>query len=280
MLASLLAAALSPGQTAADADEPAVQRTAEAITPDPSRARGDRGRPARCPTRTRIGAKLRCIYGKRKSSTSVVVFGDSKVMQFFPALDRVAQRRGWRLVGLMRAGCPPMQVKYARRCDTWRRRSLRRLDRIDPALVITGSGTAYQVVRGGKRLSRTRSAPFLRRAYVRTLKRFTRNGTRVAVVITPPRAPRDPITCVQRNRERLDACAFERGREPYRTYVAKAARAARAARTVDVNHVACPGGVCPAVIDDILVQRDRVHMTATFVRTLEDWFDERLPQPR
>lgn len=278
-IAAISTGAVSP-PLAADAGAPALQTTAETIAPDPSVARGDRGRPDRCPTRSQLGAKLRCIYGKRKSSTNAVVFGDSKVMQYFPALNRVAHRRGWRLVGLMRAGCPPMVVKYAYRCDTWRKRNLRRLDRIDPELVITSAGVRYQVVRNGKRLGRKRSRPLLRRAYIRTLKRLSRNGTRVAVMVNPPRAPHDPRECVMANREQLDACAFERGSAPYETYVTKAAHRAPGAQTVDVNQVACPGRVCPAVMNDILVMRDRVHLTATFVRTLEEWLDEQLPTAR
>ncbi|MEX1141854.1 MAG: SGNH hydrolase domain-containing protein [Thermoleophilaceae bacterium] len=277
---ALVALAVVAVTRSAGAQEPEIQRTAETITPDPSVARGDRGRPGRCPTRTQLGAKLRCIYGKRRSSTNAVVFGDSKAMQHFPALNRVAHRRGWRLVGLMRAGCPPMVVKYAYRCDTWRKRNLRRLDRIDPELVITSAGTHYQVVRNGRRLSRKRSRPILRRAYIRTLNRLGRNGTRVAVLVNPPRAPEDPVECVIANREALDQCAFERGPTPYRTYVTKAAHRSRAAQTVDINQVACPGRICPAVIDDILVMRDRVHLTATFVRTLDEWLDERLPTAR
>lgn len=278
-VAAIATGALSPLR-AAEAEGPRIQTTAETITPDPSVARLDRGRPERCPTRGQLGAKLRCIYGKRKASTNAVVFGDSKVMQYFPALNRVAHRRGWRLVGLMRAGCPPMVVKYAYRCDSWRERNLRRLDRIDPELVITSAGTHYQVVRNGRRLGRRRSRPILRRAYIRTLNRLGRNKTRVAVMVNPPRAPHNPVECVLANREQLDACAFERGPAPYRTYVTKAAHRSRAALTVDVNQVACPWRICPAVMNDILVMRDKVHLTATFVRTLDEWLDEQLPTAR
>lgn len=273
-IAALAVVALTRG---ADAQEPQIQTTAETITPNPRVAKRDRGRPDRCPSRTQLGSKLRCIYGKRRSDTNVVVWGDSKVMQYFPALNHVAHRRGWRLVGLMRAGCPPMDVKkYAYRCDKWRERNLRRLRRIDPELIVTSSSVAYQVVRNGRRLSRRGSRRFLRRAYIRTLRDFRRRGAKVVVVINPPRAAENPVRCVIANRQRLDRCAFERGPEPYRSYVAKAARRARVQR-LDINQVACPGQICPAVANDILVFRDSVHLSATYVRSIVDWIDARLP---
>jgi len=254
-----------------------VQTRAETISPPLDQARGDRGRPSRCPTRKQPGTKFRCIYGDRSAERTVVVLGDSKVMQHFPALHDVALRRGVRLVGLMRAGCPPMVVTFAAACDRWRRRNLRRLRRVDPELVVTSSGVAYRVVRGGKRLNHSRSRPILYRAYVSLLRELVGAGADVAVIVNPPRAPRDPIACVRHNREQLDRCAFERGPRPYHNYVARAARSVKGARRVDVNQAACPGAICPAVINDILVLRDRVHFTATYVRTLVDWLDARLP---
>jgi len=172
-----------------------------------------------------------------------------------------------------------MEVRYAFRCDRWRERALRRLERIDPELVVTSSGIAYQVVARKRRLGRPASRPSLRRAYVETLRRISDGGAHVAVVVNPPRAPSDPLTCVEENRDRLDRCAFERGSSPYRNYVVRAARRAHAQR-IDVNQAVCPGGLCAAVIHSVLVQRDRVHLTATFVRTLEPWLDAQLPALR
>jgi hypothetical protein len=269
----LLAVGVALAGAAASAAD--IQVTAERIEPDPASARADRGRPPGCPARGRPNSELRCVYGDRDGATTVVVYGDSKAMQYFPALDAIAAERGWRLVGITRAGCPPMEVRYAFRCDRWRRQALRRLHRIDPELVVTSSGIAYQVVARGRRLGLPASRPILRRAYVRTLRELDSDGRAVAVVVNPPRAPDDPRACVLENRDRLDACAFPRGTAPYRNYVVRAARTAGVAR-VDVNQVACPSAMCPAVIDSVLVQRDRVHLTATYVRTLTDWLAARL----
>lgn len=274
---SMAAAAVFVLTGAREGNAAQVQTTADTIVPELSTARGDRGRPDRCPSRSQLGAKLRCIYGVRGAERTAVVFGDSKVMQYFPVLRDVARARGMRLIGLMRAGCPPMNVKYAFRCDEWRKRNLRRLRRIDPDLVITGSGAAYQVVARGKRLNKKKSRPILRRAYMRLLRKLVGRGSEVAVMVNPPRAPSDPVACVSANLDQLDRCAFERGSSPYRNYVTRAARRVPGVEPIDVNQVACPARICPAVIDDVLVLRDRVHFTATYVRTLRDWLNEQLP---
>jgi hypothetical protein len=273
------AAALATVVVNATAAAPPIQQTAEVLRPDPSLVRGDRGRPAGCPIRGRAAGPLTCVHGSAGGAPTVVLYGDSKAMQHFPALDAIAERRGWRLVAISRAGCPPMTVRYAHRCDRWRERALRELERIDPALVVTSSGVAYDVVARGRRLSHAASRPILRRAWVSTLRRIARRDRTVAVIANPPRAPRDPVACVSANRDRLDRCAFPRGAAPYRNYVVRGARRAGVAR-VDVNQVACPARVCPAVIGDVLVYRDRVHLTATYVLAIAGWIEERLPVPR
>ena len=57
-----------------------------------------------------------CVYGARRSRTTAVLFGDSHAMQLFPALEHVAKRRGWRLVELTKAGCPPPPCRSSPRC--------------------------------------------------------------------------------------------------------------------------------------------------------------------
>ena len=88
----------------------AIQRSAARAAPVAARRR--RGPLARrtttaawCP-RSRP-ARPACVYGDRGARTTVVLFGDSHAMQYFPALQRIAGRRHWRLVELTKAACPP-----------------------------------------------------------------------------------------------------------------------------------------------------------------------------
>lgn len=257
-----------------------IQRRADSVEPKPSRAGGDRGEMFHdgCLVDQQVMEWPLCVYGKRRSSRTVVLFGDSQAMQYFPALFRLAKNRGWRLVGRARAGCPPVRIHFAFRCDKWRRGTLRRIMRDRPDLIVVATGTAYNPVKNGRRLGTKASQPVLRRGYVRTLRTLRRTGAPVAVMKATPWAKRDVPTCVARSMDRLRKCAFPRRRN--RIFDARAAKAVRGAKLINATNVLCLPRICPAVIEGKLVYRDAQHLSATFARTLAPWLGSRLPRPR
>ena len=144
-----------PAQTTLAADEAegaaqlgrtaAIQRSATALRPSPRDADDDRGRSFRdgCLVDADAPARRPASMAPARRATTVVLFGDSHAMQWFPALERIARSRRWRLVELTKAGCPPaaVSVVYAPlgraypECDVWRSAALARIARERPALV-------------------------------------------------------------------------------------------------------------------------------------------------
>ena len=45
---------------------------------------------------------------------------------------------------------------------------------------------------------------------------------------------------------------------------------------LDFTDLVCPGGACPAVVGNVVVWRDRHHLTATYSRSMSGFFGERL----
>jgi peptidoglycan/LPS O-acetylase OafA/YrhL len=284
-----------PAQTTLAADEAegaaqlgrtaAIQRSATALRPSPRDADDDRGRAYRDGCFVDVDA-LRspaCVYGPRSASTTVVLFGDSHAMQWFPALERIAQSRRWRLVELTKAGCPPeaVSVVYAplRRaypeCDVWRAAALARIERVRPALVIATGSVQYRVIAGGRRLDAEHSTRALEAGYEPILARLRQAARRVAVITDVPLPPWDVPDCVARAMRDLPHCAFPRD-----AAVARARRIVarvRGVELVDPTDRFCLAALCPAVIGNVLVYRRTGHMTATYAATLAPWLDERLP---
>jgi hypothetical protein len=271
--------ALEPGGSPASG--PALQRSAESVSPPPDRAKEDRGQLAAdgCMVEQQTVRFPTCVYGDPRSSKTVVLFGDSQAMQWFPPLLRLARQHDWRLVGRTRAGCPPAAIRFAHRCDKWRAGTLRRIERERPDLVVTGTGVAYRAIAGGRRLSGAANARTLRDGYARTLRRLRRTGAKVAVMKTLTWAPGRVVSCVRDSLDDLRRCAFERAQPTNRAFEARAAKRVGGARLVDARGRICLPRICPAVTGDLLVYRDPQHLSATYARTLAPWLDSRLPRP-
>lgn len=263
---------------------PLVQPTADAVRPNPSDAEDDRGDAHHdgCHLKgSRLLESPRCVYGDERSDTTVVLVGDSHGLQYFPTMQRLAQRRGWRLVSLTRAGCTTADVAFEDRCDTWRENTLRRVERERPDLVVVSNGTneRYAVSRDGERLSREASQPLLVAGFERTLRRLRATGAKVAVIRDQVRVRHDVVDCVAEHLRALRRCAVPADRPESRAFDAAAARRVRGVRLIDPLPVLCPGGRCPAVIGNVVVYRNDYHLTATYAATMADWLGRRLPRP-
>ena len=87
-----------------------------------------------------------CTYGDTDSNTTIVLYGDSHAAQWFPALEKIASKRGFKLVSLTKSACPAVDAprdddggfKYIN-CAQWRKYSYQRIKEIKPIAVIMSS---------------------------------------------------------------------------------------------------------------------------------------------
>ena len=77
------------------------------LTPDPERAGEDRPSADvdRCQVDERTSQPVRCEFGVGDGPVTVALVGDSKAMQWLPALERAAPGEGWRIVTYGKSSC-------------------------------------------------------------------------------------------------------------------------------------------------------------------------------
>ena len=223
-LSRLGAATLQPGGPFVPVDDPGW------VTPDPLVA--GRDRPAadvdRCQVDVAVTRPVACTFGDPAGRTTVALVGDSKAMQWLPALEEAAATRGWRVVTYGKSSCAFSDAPAARvaaafpQCDDWNR-AVQAALRADPPDVVvtsgaaasawTGSGTGPPTPRGGVCLglddARGCRGAGRRRRRQPALARRPRRLRRPA----PDRA--DPLLVrhgIRRRRQRSRRAARRRGR--------------------------------------------------------------------
>ncbi|HVY96359.1 MAG TPA: acyltransferase family protein, partial [Solirubrobacterales bacterium] len=270
-----------PG-AAALADQPVPQETATALRPNPLRARADRSRGfySGCLVGIDGTNSNKCLFGDPEGERTLILFGDSHAMQYFPALEELAEIHHWRLIELTKAECPPEELEVRSmvedreysQCDTWRQSAFERIEAGGGGNVtVVMSGDTVYVPYGpeGEELGGDAAAEAMEAGYLRTLDRIQAAGAGTVVIRDTPASSQDVPSCVSEDIQHLDRCAFERPHEWDREYDVRAAKADPSTHLIDLDDEICPSGVCRAVIGNALVYRDKSHLTATFARTLE-----------
>jgi hypothetical protein len=270
-----------------------LQSSAKAVHPTPREAETKENRPRMyadgCHLDLTEVESPACVYGNPSSDTTVVLFGDSHAMQWFPALNILAKERDWRLVGFTKSACPPAEVhiysaglrREYRECDEWREQILDRIvKREHPDLIVTSSLPTYRPREDGRRLGGDDSEEAMVDGYVSTLGKLRATGAPVALIDDVPHPDKNVPECVSRSLDHLERCTFPKskalGFPPVNTL---AAAQVEGVRLIDPTPMVCPETKCPSVIGDALVYRNGSHLTATYVRTLTPWLGKQLPEP-
>lgn len=224
-----------------------------------------------------------CTFGSDTPSLRVAVVGDSKMSQWYPAIEAIAERRDWQVTTYVMSSCAlthePVRfvgIGVYENCATVNEQRFEALE--DPAvdLVIT-SQRPGQSSREGLDPQQRRQAMIddLRGIW----QRLAARGTPVIVVLDNPSSGDGVLDCVAADPGRLDACEFSLAdgiaRSGAPTQLA-AAQGLDGVGVVDLSPWICPGDRCSPVIGGVLVYRSGSHLTATYVRTLTDRFDEQI----
>ena len=231
----------------------------------------------------------RCEFGDTRSSTTVVLLGDSHAEHWLGALDRAGRERGWKIVAMVKGGCPVADTRglmtrriarHYRECDRYREAMLQRIIALRPSAVILSSWDHYVPTEGGASGWQT-NPDVWQRGLRRTYSRLAAAGIRTVAVRGTPRTPFDVPVCLSRRAARLpfaEPCSYERAASLSRVARSAQTEAARGlpVRFVDMNDQICATQRCEVVQNGIIKFTDDNHLTASFSRSMAPVFGARL----
>lgn len=244
-------------------------------TPDPLEPGSDRPRADvdRCQVRREVSEPVRCDFGMREGATTVALVGDSKAMQWLPALEVAAPREDWHIVTYGKGSCTFVSAPTAQagrtfpECDEWNAAVLAELRELGPDVIITSANPSLWVEEGGRDAHEAAIVP----AFVEQW-RTLRDIAPLVVLGNSPDSPNDLDVCVARHPDDISACDFPRDDATARNRLDQmrtAATAVPGVRFLDLSGLVCPGDICPVVIDHVTVHRPGNHITATFAEQAE-----------
>ena len=128
-------------------------------------------------------------YGPSAGRKTVLLTGDSHAAQWFPAIDKIARDRGWRLISVTKSACPIADVTPFKSdgrtpntdCAKWRTALRARIHQIHPDMVIASGLDSYTFVGATDKFSDT-SQRLWRQGLARSLGSFRSSSPRVVML--------------------------------------------------------------------------------------------------
>jgi peptidoglycan/LPS O-acetylase OafA/YrhL len=226
--------------------------------------------------------RLTCTFGH--GPTKVALVGNSHAGHWLPALQRLADERGWTITTYLISICnvsdgetsfTTAALRHA--CSDYSKWVFDQTKGHAYDMIITSERQSNRVPGSTWANVEERGA----KGYRSYLHRWAQSGARVVVlqdVVAPPKKLGRVPDCLANHPRHPGACTWSLHRkapknpQAYR-WVDPLARAARElddprVSVISMNDVLCPGGTCRPIIGGVVVFFDASHLTATYARTL------------
>lgn len=219
-----------------------------------------------------------CVYGDPTSSTVIGLYGDSHAAQWFPAFEKMAIKRSWKLIIYTKRGCPPADIptyskvlgKVYKECAPWRENVLKQM-------VADGVQTVF-IAHFDRLLSASTRVPMWQKEWrtglQSTIDQLTAKGITPVLMEDTPYPGQDVPTCLSRHYTNVQLCNPVIS-SAYRDDMHQMLEDFDAANVhvLWTRHWFCTDAGCPTVVGNLLVYRDDNHMSVTFASFIAPLLD-------
>lgn len=214
-----------------------------------------------------------CVFGRDSpDAIRIALVGGSHSLHWLPALQQIATRHPVKILNITRSGCPfvgTLNDDDGREdaCQQWIESAVQYLLREKPDFIFT---TATRPTPNGV-------GDYMPDRYVEIWRKLVASGIDVIAIRDNPWLDVYVPGCVARNMAELDDCGVARLAKLSKAIDLSAiADISADIHIIDLSDYLCSADTCPAVIDDMLVYRDRHHLTVQFAKRLAMPLEERL----
>lgn len=216
-----------------------------------------------------------CQYGDPTGARTVVLFGDSHALMWFPAFENLAQQNGWQLIAQAKATCPPIDVpifspdlgEWYTGCDQWKASVVARIEQLHPALVVLGFSREYGIPNDHVVVD----GPAWMQGLSQMIRTLRAAGAEVVVMGDDPYPSGLVPDCLAANPSDLAACTIPRA-APHINVPGIAQEqqvvAAAGGHYLDTEPWFCGPSSCAVVVDNLIVYHDDNHVSAAYASWL------------
>ncbi|TDA95480.1 acyltransferase family protein [Halomonas marinisediminis] len=211
-----------------------------------------------------------CVFGgNTKSSFSVFLVGDSHAANWIPAMERISQEYGWYVETHTKSGCPVLAEPVTLRgsayeaCFRWGDGVLDHLLEENPDVVIFSQSAGARLYQSDSEIDNV---------IVETWSAVLENGISVVAIADTPKHQVEPAECIEKDPGCYSVYSEVIRDDP----ILRAHDMDPRIELIDMNDVLCSSEICPMVIGNVVVWRDKHHLTASYSNNLYEIFYRRV----
>ena len=221
-----------------------------------------------------------CLYGDATSDTTIVLFGDSHALSWFPAIEKLAIAKDWKLVSLTMSSCWPADINAynpiknisMENCTIWRQSALKEIADLNPLITFVAGTRGFSTLNDADEIAtgEERTQIWID-GMNRTLKSIVASSTNTIYLGDYPISTTDVPICLQNNKSDYGKCATPANRAIDTDWLITESGVAKenGAQFVDPQSWICKSDPCSPIDGKRLIYLDAGHLTATFAVTLE-----------
>jgi len=218
----------------------------------------------------------KCEFGSENAKHNIVLTGDSHAAQWLPMLQELyGKRSDWKIITYTKSACAftDARVGLGKKgeyvsCTEWNKRVMDELRRLKPDILVTSQSSGHRAVG----LSGDESQQELAAGLLRRWKQVSEIGTRVAVIRDTPWMDRNIPECLSAPDGNVRKCSTKAERAFKSDSIVVAMKQHPDVLYFDIGNKICGNKVCEPIKGQVLIWRDRHHLTATFARLLAPEF--------
>ena len=220
-----------------------------------------------------------CVYGNAKSSHTIVLYGDSHALSWFPAVEAIAIAKKWRFISLTMSSCWPADIPpwngtthvLMKNCTSWRVATLAKIAKLKPDMVLVAGTKGFATVDSkGKVLTGDARTSAWQAGMIRTLTKLKAASPRVVLLGDTPASSVDAPDCLLLHPFSIAACAtpFIQATAPAWHLVESGVANKMGVQLIDPTLWICNTDPCSVVQGNFLVFVDGGHLSETFSTSL------------
>lgn len=262
------------GAASVPAGAPAYLQGMKQIVPVPAEAASDLPDLGECVQKPQSEVTRECTRGAKDGKFTIALVGDSHAAHWFRAVEATAEQHGWKVLTYLKNSCPFTATERTAEkngsisCQQANKDTLERIvSRGDVDAVVTSHWAGSAFAKGAAE------------GFAQYWGALEDAGIAVYPILDTPRPGLKTYArdCVVQHPEQLQSCGTPKSKAfEANDFTLPAAKLDPRVDVLDFSDQFCSNEFCPAVIGNVLVYRDKHHISDTYMRTLAPVFDQRL----